>query len=231
MSKQKLRIGHTPGRPLLLDVFSCAGGSAMGFHQGGFNIVGVDIIAQPNYPFEHHVGDGFEFLEQVIANGMRLQDGRRIHAANASPPCQKFSGMSNCRPGLAEKYPDLVEGTRELFQQTGVPWVMENVPGAPLLEPTMLCGGMFGLELYRHRLFESNVRIPQPLHPTHTKPASKAAHWVPGTVMSVCGHVHPIEMARQVMEISWTNRKELSEAIPPAFTRYIAPYLMRHVSH
>jgi DNA (cytosine-5)-methyltransferase 1 len=226
VSKTKLRIGHTPGRPLLLDLCCCAGGASMGYHRAGYNVLGVDINEQRNYPFEFVRGDALEFLGALVDRGMRLPDGRRVHAINASPPCQKFSAMSNCRPGLADDYPDLITPTRPLLQASGVPWVMENVPGAPLRDPLMLCGAMFGLELYRHRLFESNVRIPAPLHPTHTKPASKAAHWVPGTVMSVCGHVHPIAMAREVMEIDWTTREELSEAIPPAFTAYIGRHLL-----
>ncbi len=241
MAKRKLRLGHVPGRPLMLDAYCCAGGSAMGFYQGGWNIVGIDKNRQPNYPFEFLQGDVVRendmhgpagWLEILLDNGMRLPDGRQIHAVNASPPCQFYSDMSACRPGLAATYPELITPTRELLQQTGLPWVIENVRAARkvMRDPITLCGAMFGLELYRHRLFESNVQLVQPLHPTHTKPASKAAHWVPGTVMSVCGHVHPIAMAREVMEIDWTTRDELSEAIPPAFTRYLAPFLMRSIA-
>jgi DNA (cytosine-5)-methyltransferase 1 len=80
---------------------------------------------------------------------------------------------------------------------------------------------MFGLELYRHRLFESNIHLNVPLHPEHVKPASKAGHWKPGTVMSISGHIAPIAKAREVMGIDWCNREELAEAIPPAYTEFI----------
>jgi DNA (cytosine-5)-methyltransferase 1 len=221
---------HSDGRyhPLLLDLYSCAGGSGMGFYRAGYDIVGVDSEPQPNYPFEFHQADALTYLREVIDNGMRLPDGRKVKAINASPPCQFYSTMTNCRPGLREEYPDLIGPTRALLSETTVPWVIENVGAAKpwMNDPITLCGQMFGLELYRHRLFESNVRIPEPLHPSHTKPASKAAHWVPGTVMSVCGHVHPITMAREVMEIWWTTRDELSEAVPPAFTEYLGKQML-----
>jgi DNA (cytosine-5)-methyltransferase 1 len=230
MGKRKLRIPHTPAKPLLLDLFSCAGGSAMGFHNAGFNVVGVDTEPQTNYPFEFIQGDALAFMRAIISNGMRLPDGRAVDAVNASPPCQRWSQMSTCRPGLAESYPDLIEPTRALLVDSGAPYVMENVPRAPLRDPVMLCGHMFGRELYRHRMFESNVRIPQPMHVAHTKSASKAGHWTPGTVMSISGHVHPIAHAREIMEIDWTNRDELGEAVPPYYTEYLGRYVMRAVN-
>lgn len=231
MAAKKLRIEHISGRPLLLDLYSCAGGAAYGYHQAGFNVVGVDVDEQPNYPFEFIRADALEFLQAVIDNGMRLPDGRKVHAINASPPCQFYSHMTNCRPGLKNEYPDLIGPTRDLLRQTSVPWIIENVAAAKpyMNNPITLCGHMFGRELYRHRLFESNAKIPEPLHPEHVKPASKAAHWVPGTVMSICGHVHPVAMARDIMEIHWTTRDELSEAIPPYFTEYLGKHLIKLV--
>jgi DNA (cytosine-5)-methyltransferase 1 len=119
-----------------------------------------------------------------------------------------------------------VDPVRVLLQDIGRPWVIENVPGSPLVNPITLCGHMFGLELYRHRLFESSIPLQEPLHPQHTKPASKAGHWRPGTVMSVSGHVAPISVAKEAMGIDWMNRAELAEAIPPAFSEYIGQQLM-----
>ena len=195
----------------ILDLFCGAGGAAMGYHLAfpDAEIVGVDINPQPNYPFTFvqadamtYPLDGFDFI-------------------HASPPCQRHSQMSQCRPGLADKYPDLIAATRERLDANGAPYVIENVPGAPLIDPVELCGQMFGLRLYRHRLFECSFPVPLTMHPPHTIPASKAGHWKPGTIMSVAGHVSPMSEARAAMGIDWMTRDELSESIPPAFTRYI----------
>jgi DNA (cytosine-5)-methyltransferase 1 len=204
-------------KPLLLDLFCGAGGAAMGYHRAGFDVVGVDINPQPNYPFEFHQADALEFL---------ARGADRFDAVHASPPCQRYSAMSTCRPGLAQNYPDLVDPTRNIIEATGLPYVIENVPGSPLINPITLCGHMFGLELYRHRLFEVNFGLVEPLHPPHLKPASKAGHWKPGTVMSISGHMAPIAKAREVMGIDWTNREELAEAIPPAYTEYVGAQLL-----
>lgn len=190
----------------------------MGYHRAGFDVVGVDIAPQPNYPFQFIEGDALEYLR---GHG----SWAATHAIHASPPCQHYSAMSTCRPGLADKYPDLVAPTRELLVQTGLPYVIENVPGSPLVNPITLCGQMFGLELYRHRLFESNIPMQEPLHPDHVVPASKAGHWRPGTIMSVSGHVAPIAKAREVMGIDWTTRDELAESIPPAYTEHVGAQL------
>jgi DNA (cytosine-5)-methyltransferase 1 len=138
--------------------------------------------------------------------------------------------MTTCRPGLADKYPALIEPTRERLLEAGVPYVIENVEGSPLHDPTVLCGFMFGLELYRHRLFEASVPLPPIAHPQHTMPASKAGHWRPGTVMSIAGHVAPIAHARRIMGIDWTTREELAEAIPPAYTEWIGAHLLAAVT-
>ena len=199
----------------------------MGYHRAGFDVVGVDLEPQPNYPFEFIKGDAIEMLadRKFMA---------QFDAAGGSPPCQGYSGMSNCRPGLADEYPQLIDVTRYWLTEWGGPWVIENVDGSGL--PTqddmfganglLLCGTMFGRELYRHRLFESNFPIPAPHHPRHLKPASKAGHWKPGTVISVAGHCSPIELAEKVMDITWMTRDELGESIPPYFTEYIGGHLM-----
>jgi DNA (cytosine-5)-methyltransferase 1 len=205
-------------RPRLLDLFSCAGGASVGYHRAGFEVVGVDIAPQRNYPFEFHQADALHYL---------AEHWQEFDAVHASPPCQRYSLMSQCRPGLAEQYPDLLPPTRALLELTGLPYVLENVPGAPLRQDLMLCGQMVGLELYRHRIFESNVPLQQPTHPAHTVPASKAGHWKPGTVMSVSGHVSPMWKAREVMGgIDWMNRAELAEAIPSQYSEFIGTQLI-----
>jgi DNA (cytosine-5)-methyltransferase 1 len=208
-------------RPKLLDLFCKAGGAAMGYHRAGFEVIGVDIEPQPNYPFEFHQADALHFL---------AEHWREFVAAHASCPCQFYSGMSACRPGLAQEYPDLIAATRGLLDLTGLPYVMENVPRSPLRPDLMLCGAMFGRALYRHRIFESNVFLWQPEHPKHMVRASKAGHWEPGTVISVSGNCGPIALAREVMDIGWTNRRELAESIPPYFTEHIGTQLLAHLN-
>lgn len=210
-------------RPRLLDLFCGAGGAAMGYNRAGFDVTGVDITNQRNYPFRFVKADATEVLEQLVASGT-FYDYAAIHA---SPPCQRFSSMTSCRPGLADEYEDFIAATRFLLRRTGLPYVIENVPGAPLTRPVVLCGQMFGLELYRHRLFESNFPVVVPDHPAHVLPASKAGHWKPGTVMSIAGHVSPIAKAREVMDIGWMTRDELAEAIPPPYTAWIGSQLRK----
>ena len=138
----------TTDRPRLLDLFCGAGGAAMGYHRAGFDVTGVDIRPQPHYPFD--------FVQREVLSLNRFDGFDVIHA---SPPCQQFSQMSKCRPGLAATYPNLITSTRELLIASGLPYVIENVVGAPLHNPIMVCGSGLGMTLQRHRLFESNVPL------------------------------------------------------------------------
>ncbi len=162
--------------PRALDLFCCAGGAGMGLHRAGFLVHGVDIAHQPNYPFLFTQGDALQF------------DVNSYDFVWASPPCQKHSRMSGCRNGLREKYPSLIAAIREKLKSWGGPYIIENVVGAPLDSPLMLCGAMFGLATYRHRIFESNIPLVAPQHPKHETPTSKAGHWKPGTLISVAGN-------------------------------------------
>jgi DNA (cytosine-5)-methyltransferase 1 len=191
----------------------------MGYYRAGWDVFGVDTEPQANYPFWFQRGDALTFP----------LDG--FDAVHASPPCQGYSAMSTCRPGLADTYPKLIGPLRDRFVAAGIPYVIENAPMAEkhMVNPVVLCGQMFGLELYRHRLFESSVPLVTPEHPEHVIPASKAGHWTPGTIMSVAGHVAPIAKAREVMGIDWTTREELAEAIPPAYTEYVGKQLLAAV--
>lgn len=204
---------------VLYDLCCNAGGATKGYQRAGFYVVGVDINPQPNY-----CGDRFV---QADALDFPLTWADAVHA---SPPCQGYSAMSTCRPGLAATYPKLIEPLRDQLIESGLPYVIENVEGAPLINPTVLCGTMFGRDLYRHRLFETNFPLPLIAHPEHTVPASKAGHWRPGTIMSVAGHVAPIAHARQIMDMDWTTREELAEAIPPFYTEWIGAALMAHLA-
>jgi DNA (cytosine-5)-methyltransferase 1 len=135
----------------------------MGYHRAGFDVVGVDLDAQPNYPFKFYREDALDVLRLLLSggewHGYRLEDFAVIHG---SPPCQLFSVMSKSWNGKAGEWPDLVAGVRGLLERTGKPYVIENVMGAPLLSPVKLCGSMFGLAVERHRLFESNVPLTAP---------------------------------------------------------------------
>lgn len=214
-------------RPVLLDLFCGSGGAAMGYHRAGFDVIGVDLYPQPNYPFRFVRGDALTIMRSGLIR--RLIQSGRIAAIHASPPCQRWSAMAACRPDLAAKYPDLITPVRPLLEETGLPYVIENVPGAPLHNPIMLCGWMFGYELVRHRLFESNIPLVAPLHLKHLKPTSKAGHWKPGTVISVSGNCAPVGLARKQMAIGWCNRDELAEAIPPYYTKFIGAQIMQAI--
>src|SRR4051794_16680153 len=120
--------------PRLLDLFCGAGGCSVGYHRAGFDVVGIDIAPQPHYPFEFIQADALTALDLF---GMRIGDFDAVHA---SPPCQSYSVSCNYRPENRTKYPDLVAPTRELLYEIGLPYVIENVPGAPLHSPIMLCG-------------------------------------------------------------------------------------------
>lgn len=185
----------------------------MGYHQAGFEVVGVDINQQPKYPFEFHQADALDFLRD---------HGHEFDAIHASPPCQAFTSATKQWRAEGKEYIDLVAETREGLNMVAHPWVIENVVGAPLIDPIMLCGAMFGLKTYRHRLFESNQEIYAPPHPAHDAPQAKMGR-VPeeGEFIQVVGHFSGVPFAREAMGIDWLGQKELAQAIPPAYTEFI----------
>ena len=212
------------GKPMLLDLFCGAGGAARGYQEAGFYVIGVDNRPQPRY-----VGDEF-----ILADAMTfpLEDFDAIHA---SPPCQGYSIMRNL-PWLRERvYPLLIEPTIERLEATGVPYVLENVMGAKL-EAGWLCGGMFGLPFYRHRLFATSFFWLQPGHPRHRftvrngrMMGARARDIVYNDTRKLganVGHAAGVALVREAMRIDWMNREEITQAIPPAYTRYIGGCLM-----
>lgn len=157
-------------RPVLLDLFCKAGGASMGYHRAGFEVVGVDIEPQRHYPFQFIQADALEYLAEC---------GHCYDAIAASPPCQSDTILASLHrsKGTAydEKHKSLTAPVRDLLIASGKPYVIEGVVGAPLIEPILLCGSMFGLQtkcgaqLRRHRLFETNWFCMAPPRCVHTK--------------------------------------------------------------
>lgn len=218
-------------RPLLLDLFCCQGGAARGWHEAGFDVLGVDQDPQPRYPYEFVQADVFQFLDWW----RRLRGRRRpVVLAHASPPCQHDSNLSKSHNGRPQDHPDLIGPTREALLELGLPYVIENVAGArrKLLDPIMLCGTMFpGLRVTRHRYFECHGFDPGPTpqhnaHPLHYTLDKRKAHYgrldeMTAFVMVNGGGNCTVAAARDAMGIDWMNKHGLNEAIPPAYTRWI----------
>ena len=218
-----------PRKPRLLDLFCCAGGAAMGYSRAGFDIVGVDLHPQPRYPFEFIQADALKLDPAFIAS---------FDAIHASPPCQSYSDLAK-RNGNAHEWPRLVDPVREMLRRSGRPYVIENVEGAPLIDPIVLCGTMFkGLRVLRHRLFETDVPIlvpPHGKHPLcHTLDKRKSHYGKTDDMrdfVSVNGGGNcSVAAARDAMGINWMNKGELNEAIPPAYTEFIGRHLVTFLS-
>lgn len=193
----------------------------MGYHRAGFEVVGVDNRPMPNYPFEFHQADALEFV---------IEHGKEFDAIHASPPCQAYSTLSALSPH--KSYPDLVETTRLILSNTSKLSVIENVMTAPIRRDIRLCGEMFGLSVIRHRKFElDGWKCRQPYHKPHRGKVRGWNHgvWQEGPYLSVHGFGSAGDCTsdwKRAMGIDWTNvRKEIAEAIPPAYTEYIGKEL------
>lgn len=218
----------TDWRPLLLDLFCGAGGCAKGYQRAGFEVIGVDVKAQPRYCGDRFIqADALGFMEGLLyfgfAHNLRLEFFDAIHA---SPPCQAYSVVTRDKSG----HPDLVAAVRELLIATGLPYVIENVPGAPLIDPVTICGSSLGLRVRRHRLFETNWPLMAP-------PCMHAAQ---GQPVGVYGEGSSKGQKRgkkasteaevlEVMGMPWADRKTATQAIPPAYTELIGGQLLAHI--
>jgi DNA (cytosine-5)-methyltransferase 1 len=228
-----------------LDLFCGAGGAAVGYHQAGFSeIVGVDIEPQPNYPFQ---------FVQMDVNDMLIWNWFQYDLIHASPPCQAYSVLRRANP-QAENV-DLVAPTRGLLEGSGKPWVIENVPGAPLDYSVTLCGSMFGLgamsgdgekaehayrQLRRHRLFETSFALLQPscAHrgeaigvygggPTGRYTFENGAR--KDRYGRRGGYQGTIAEKRLAMGMEWVNGSEINQAIPPAYSKFIGEQFLAQV--
>lgn len=201
----------------LLDLFSGAGGAAMGYHRAGYEVIGVDIEPQPRYPFEFVQADALGFLRTV-----KWGDYDLIHA---SPPCQGYSRMRHLPWLKGKEWPLLIEPVRKLLLKIGTPYVIENVEGAPLHDPVILCGTMFGLKCYRHRLFECSEWLLRLPHREHREVIG-AGRMLKGRLQtSETGFVSMVrgnaDAAREAFGCSWMSAYEVSQAVPPAYTEWI----------
>lgn len=208
-------------RPRLLDLFCGAGGAAMGYHRAGFDVVGMDIAPQPNYPFE--------FVQMDVVSGSWTVS-EEVKAIHASPPCQAYTTMNNRR---GSDSPPLIGWVRERLHDIGLPYIIENVSGAlaHMRSPIELTGEMFGLRVHRPRLFESNVMLLAPPRPKRqTDPVAVYGKndgrrlWTrtDGTELRCAS----LEEGSDAMGIDWMTWDELREAIPPAYTQHIGEQLL-----
>jgi DNA (cytosine-5)-methyltransferase 1 len=210
------------GRPLLLDLFCCAGGAGKGYQMAGFYVVGVDIDPQPRY-----AGDEFH---QDDALAFTAAYGWMFDAIHASPPCQRYSRMTPRK--YRDNHPDLIAPTRFWLASIGVPYVIENVELAPLRNPIMLCGSQFGLKVYKHRLFESNVYLMAMSHAPHRDQTPRAGHGnvSPKGFITLAGG-KTVDDTRAAYGINWMTGKELAQSVPPAYTHFIGRQLMTVVTN
>lgn len=211
--------------PLLLDLFCGAGGAGEGYRRAGFDILGVDVSEEPNYPGPSVRADALEFLATA--------DLSRFDVVHASPPCQRFTAYRRRGAGVGESYPDLIAPVREALMATGKPWVIENVPGAPLRYPVQLCGSSFGLDVRRHRLFECSepLMVPMCEHGSQLPrfPCATNRSNLRCTVEIGVWRI-PLAVQQAAMGIDWMTLPELSQAVPPAYTQHVGDALLQAVS-
>lgn len=213
-----------PGsRPEVLDIFCCQGGATNGYQRAGFRVTGVDIDPQPRY-----CGDGFVQADAVAFLCENAEWIRRtFRAVHASPPCQRYSA---CQRIQGREHPDLIGPTREVLEYVGLPYVIENVENArpELINPVTLCGTMFGLRTYRHRLFEAGggLVLEQPAHPVHAAPTAKMGRPIgEGEFYHAVGNFSGVSLVREDMGMGWANRDGLREAIPPVYAQWVGERL------
>ena len=212
-------------KPRILDLFCGAGGAAAGYHRAGFEVVGVDNNPQPRYPFEFVHADAFDYT---------LAHWHEFDAIHASPPCQLYAATAHLPQCQDRDYPDLIEPVRLMLQLTGLPYIIENVVGAPINGVT-LCGLMFGLKVFRHRLFESNILLLQPSHIPHgdRRIGMDGYCTVAGHGDAARGRIDTYHRRKATwqaaIDIDWMAKYEMTQAIPPAYTEYLGRQLVRAI--
>lgn len=201
----------------------------MGYHRAGFDVIGVDIEPQPNYPFQFVQANALDWLLGAVHGFEGITTPAAIHA---SPPCQAFTAYKRRRGHVAPRE-NLIPDVRHWLRRIGLPYVMENVQGAPLERVVQLCGSSFGLDVRRHRYFESNVPFVVPPC-DHGRQSPRFAPATNRTNLRSTVEVGvwriPLDVQQRAMGIDWMTRAELSQAIPPAYTEYLGKQLLAHIN-
>lgn len=228
--------GAVTMRPLLYDLYCCAGGATRGYQEAGFEVIGVDVKRSPRY-----CGDGFVQMDALdFVRRVQAGEYRQPAAWHASPPCQthvKGLAAVNASLGRTQHHADLIAATRSALETAGQPWVIENVEGASLRNAVRLCGSSFGLPIRRHRLFESPVLLfGIPCHHAWQSEPKYWTSWRPNgehrlsTVVQVYGNGGNSAEWAAALDIDWMTRDELAEAIPPSYTEHIGRQLLAALS-
>lgn len=221
-------------QPILLDLYCGAGGAGHGYALAGFQVIGVDLYPQPRYPYEFIQSDAIEYLRHHWA---------RFDVIHASPPCKVHTTL---KAFSAPHHLNMVTPTRAVLATIDRPWVMENVPGAPLIDPVTLCGSSFGLGVRRHRLFESNRPLTAPpcdhRGQAATSPGYPVKRYHSGRpvitmspVIGVFGRGQglgpgEVDLWKRAMGVDWMSRDEMREAIPPAYSAHIGRQLLQMIT-
>lgn len=226
---------RVPNGLIVLDTFCCAGGMGMGYYLAGFEVVGVDLRPQPNYPFPFIQGDAIEYIRK---------HGHEYDLVHGSPPCQAYTPLNAYNH---KTYPDLIAPTRDAMIYAGQPYAIENVEAAwpELRDPVMLCGSIFKLKMYRHRLFETSFKVRDRMHWRHVHTCTRNGYLPTRSApfMTITGGRHSRawqNAAADAMEMPWIKVaaggdiklgiREVCEAIPPKYAKYIGEEFLRTIS-
>lgn len=201
----------------------CGGGAGYGYEQAGYDVTGVDIEPQPKHRGNFIQADAIEYLKAHF---------HEYDVIHASPPCQAYSMASMQFRKAGKKYVDLIKVTRRELIKTGKPYIIENVPESPLINPIVLCGAMFGLRTYRHRLFESNIQLTAPEHPKHIALNAKMGRKPKeNEFIQYVGHFSGVSIVQEMTGLLWLGQSELAQSIPPQYTEFLGNQLLSYLNN